>query len=194
MLIRSVLFRREAALPSWRSMSVYGRSIVPHAQGVTTADPGRERTENESMSQITKTAQAKPITNVESYGRAITVGLAVTAAVIVVAFLLTRPMAPIPTRGAGADQLTDGFLPGAIAAHAAQQLRNAQALSDGWEASLVGPVRAAQNDVRDGWDVGLVGGIATTPHEVRDGWEAGLMPPAPSGNDITDGWESSLFK
>ena len=127
------------------------------------------------MSQITRTAEVKPITSTESYGRAIAVGLAATAAIIVVAFLLTRPMAAIPAQGTGADQLTDGFLPGAIAAHAAQQVRNAQALSDGWEASLVGPVRAAQNDV-------------------RDGWEAGLVPPASSGNDITDGWESSLFK
>ena len=86
------------------------------------------------MSQITRTAEVKPITSTESYGRAITVGLAATAAIIVVAFLLTRPMAAIPAQGAGADQLTDGFLPGAIAAHAAQQVRNAQALSDGWEA------------------------------------------------------------
>ena len=48
------------------------------------------------MSQITKTAEVKPITSTESYGRAITAGLASTAAVIVVAFLLTRPMAAIP--------------------------------------------------------------------------------------------------
>ena len=146
------------------------------------------------MSQITRTAEVKPSTSMESYGRAITVGLAATAAVIVVAFLLTRPMAAIPPRGAGADQLTDGFLPGVIAAHAAQQLRSAQALSDGWEASFVGRVRAAQNELRDGWEAGLIGGTATTPREIRDGWEPGLVPPAASSNDITDGWEASLFK
>ena len=130
------------------------------------------------MSQITKAVEAKPITSVESYGRAITVSLALTAAIIVAAFVLTRPATTGPTAGAAADQLTDGFLPGAIAAHAALQVRNAQALADGWEPRLVGPMHAAQNAVRDGWEAGLVGGIATTPHAVRDGWEAGLMPPS----------------
>ena len=146
------------------------------------------------MSQITKTAQVKPVASVESYGRAITFGLAATATIIVVAFLLTRPLAAVPTGSAGTDRLTDGFLPGALAAHAAQHVRNAQALSDGWEGSLVGPVRAAQNELRDGWEGGLVGGIATTPQGVSDGWEAGLVPPAQSANEITGGWESSLFK
>ncbi len=145
------------------------------------------------MSQITNTAKVKPITSQESYGRAITVGLASTAAVIAVAFLLTRPVAA-PAGGAGANQLTDGFLPGATAAHAAAQAQSAQALADGWEARLVGPMKAAQPDIRDGWEAGLVGAIAFTPHAVRDGWEAGLVPPTSSANDISDGWESSLFR
>ena len=63
-------------------MRVYGRSVVPNALGVTTADHrGRDSTEDESMSHITKTAEVKPITSVESYGRAITVSLALTAAI-----------------------------------------------------------------------------------------------------------------
>jgi hypothetical protein len=146
------------------------------------------------MSQITKTAEVKHITSAESYGRAITAGLASTVAILVVAFLLTRPTAGVPSGAMGGDQLTDGFLPGAIAAHSAQQMQDAQVLADGWEARLIGPVRAAQNDVRDGWEAGLVGSAAITEYEVRDGWEAGLMPPAPTGDNITDGWESSLFR
>jgi hypothetical protein len=174
---------------------LHDRSLIPHALGAMTADHmGRDRMENESMSHITKTAQVKPITSVESYGRAITLGLASTAAIIVVAFLIMRPLPAGPTGTAGANRLTDGFLPGAMAAHAALQADNAQALTDGWEARQVGSIRAAQNGVRDGWEAALVGGIATTPHAIRDGWEAGLLPPAPSGNDITDGWESSLFR
>ena len=162
---------------------------------MTTADqPGRDHMENELMSQITKTAEVKPIASTESYGRAIAAGLASTAAILVVAFLLTRPMAGVPLGATGEDRLTDGFLPGAIAAHTARQMQDAQALADGWEARLIGPMRAAQNDVRDGWEAGLVGSAAVTQHEVRDGWEAGLLPPAPSGDNITDGWESSLFR
>jgi len=174
---------------------VYGRSVVPNALGVTTADHrGRDSTEDESMSHITKTAEVKPITSVESYGRAITVSLALTAAIIVAALLLTRPGSARPTGGTAADQLTDGFMPGAVSAHAALQVRSAQALADGWEARLVGPMHAAQNAVRDGWEAGLVGRIAATPQAVRDGWEAGLVPPAHAAADITGGWESSLFK
>lgn len=146
------------------------------------------------MSQITKTAQVKPVPNNDTYGRGIAASLALAAAVIVAAFLLTRAPAAVPTGMAGADRLTDGFLPGAIAAHSAQQMRNAQALSDGWEASLVGPMRAAPNEVRDGWEAGLIGSAAITQHELRDGWEAGLVAPSESDSDITDGWESSLFK
>ena len=95
------------------------------------------------MSQITNTAEVKPTTSAESYGRAITAGLTLTAAVIAVAFLLTRPVA-LPTGGAGTNQLADGFLPGAMAAHVAAQGQSAQALADGWEARLVGPLSAAQ--------------------------------------------------
>jgi len=146
------------------------------------------------MSQITKTAEVKPITSVESYGRAITVSLALTAAIIVAALLLTRPGSARPTGGTAADQLTDGFMPGAVAAHAALQVRSAQALADGWEARLVGPMHAAQNAVRDGWEAGLVSTIASTPHAVRDGWEAGLVAPTTAGNEVRDGWESALFK
>ena len=127
------------------------------------------------MSQITKTTQAKPIPSEETYGRAITVALAIAASMIVAALLLTRPSSAVPFGGAAADRLTDGYLPGATAAHTAQQLRNAQALTDGWEARLVGPMRAAQGDVRDGWEAGLVG-------------------PRTSGSEITDGWEASLFE
>ena len=126
------------------------------------------------MSQITKTTQVKPVPSEETYGRAITAALAITAAMILAAFLLTRPSTAVPFGGAAADRLTDGYLPGAIAAHSAQQLRNAQALTDGWEARLVGPMRAAQSDVRDGWEAGLVG-----PH---------------TSSEIIDGWEASLFK
>jgi hypothetical protein len=126
------------------------------------------------MSHITKTTQVKPVPSGATYGRAITVALALTAAMIVAAFLLTRPSTAVPSAG-GANELTDGYLPGAIAAHSAQQLRNAQALTDGWEARLVGPMRAAQSDV-------------------RDGWEAGLVAPRTSSSEITDGWEASLFK
>jgi len=146
------------------------------------------------MSQITKTAEIKPRTSDETYGRAITVSLTLTAAIIVAAFLLTRPLAAVPTGPASANSLTDGFLPGAMAAHAAVQARSAQALADGWEARLVGPVHAGQNTVRDGWEAGMVSRIAVTPHAVRDGWEAGLMPQAPPSNDITGGWEASLFR
>jgi len=146
------------------------------------------------MSQITKTAEVKPITSVESYGRAITVSLALTAAIIVAALLLTRPGSARPTGGTAADQLTDGFMPGAVAAHAALQVRSAQALADGWEARLVGPMHAAQNAVRDGWEAGLVSTIASTPHAVRDGWEAGLVAPTTAGNEVRDGWQSALFK
>jgi hypothetical protein len=151
-------------------------------------------TENEAMSQITKTAEIKPRTSDETYGRAITVSLTVTAAIIVAAFLLTRPLAAVPTGNASANSLTDGFLPGAMAAHAAVQAHSAQALADGWEARLVGPMYAAQNAVRDGWEAGLVSTIAATPHAVRDGWEAGLVAPTTPGSDATDGWESSLFE
>jgi hypothetical protein len=129
------------------------------------------------MSQITKTAQApvKPRTSDEFYGRAITATIALAAAIIVVAFLLTRGTAAVPAGAAGGDQLTDGFLPGAIAAHTAQQLRNAQAVNDGWQGSLVGPMRAAGA-------------------QVRDGWEAGILAPSAAGHDVADGWESSLLK
>ena len=161
---------------------------------MTADNTGREMTENETMSQITKTAEIKPRTSDETYGRAIAVSLTLTAAIIVAAFLLTRPLAAIPTGNASANSLTDGFLPGAMAAHAAVQARSAQALADGWEARLVGPMHAAPNAVRDGWEAGLVGGIAATPHAVSDGWEAGLVPPEQPDDDITGGWESSLFK
>lgn len=127
------------------------------------------------MSQITKAAQVKPIDSNDSYGRAITAALALAATLIVVAFLLTRSPASVPAGTVGADRLTDGFLPGALAANAAEQIRNAQALDDGWEAGIVGPVRAAQQSV-------------------RDGWEGGLVPPAASGYEIRDGWESSLIR
>jgi hypothetical protein len=127
------------------------------------------------MSQITKSAQAKPVASDETYGRAITATLALAAALIAVAFLLARSPASVPAGTVGADRLTDGFLPGAMAANAAEQIRNAQALDDGWEAGIVGPVHAAQQSV-------------------RDGWEGGLVPPAASRNEIRDGWESSLFR
>lgn len=126
------------------------------------------------MSQISKTAQVKPTTSDETYGRAITAILALAAAVIVAAVLLTRPQAAVPTGAAGGSDLTDGFLPGAMAAHAAQQIRNAQALSDGWEAGLVVPARTIQGEARDGWEAGLFG-PRTTNQEPRDGWESSLF-------------------
>jgi hypothetical protein len=128
------------------------------------------------MSQINKAAvgQVKPRTSDEFYGRAITATIALTAAIIVVAFLLTRPATTVSSAGGGASQLTDGFLPGAMAAHAAVQARHAQAMADGWEARLVGPMAAG--------------------NVVRDGWEAGLVGPATSSQDVTDGWEGSLFR
>ena len=98
---------------------MHGRSAIAHAQRVTTARRvGRDSRENGIMSQITKTAQVKPVPNNDTYGRGIAASLALAAAVIVAAFLLTRAPAAVPTGMAGADQLTDGFLPGAIAAHA----------------------------------------------------------------------------
>jgi len=128
------------------------------------------------MSQITKaSAQVKPRTNDEFYGRAITATLALAAAIIVVAYVLTRPATPIPSGGSDSGNLTDGFLPGAIAANGAVQARDAQALADGWEARLVRPV-------------------VMSHAAVRDGWEAGLTAPASTGHEVTDGWESSLFK
>jgi len=129
------------------------------------------------MSQITKTSPAEvtPRTSDEFYGRAITATLALAAAVIVAALLLTRAPAAVPAGASGANDLTDGFLSGAISAHSAQQLRNAQALNDGWETRLVTPVRAAQPDV-------------------RDGWEARIVAPSTAGQDVTDGWESSLVR
>ena len=145
------------------------------------------------MSHITKAADVKSRTSDEYYGRAITASLALAAAVIVAAFLLTRTTTAVPAGAAGAGNLTDGFLPGAISAHAAQQVRNAQAVTDGWEARLV-PMQGAQAGVRDGWEAGLVGAIGSSSGVIRDGWEAGLVPPAGSGNDVTDGWESSLFR
>ena len=48
------------------------------------------------MSQITKTTQVKPVPSQETYGRAITVALAITAAMIVAALLLTRPSSAVP--------------------------------------------------------------------------------------------------
>jgi hypothetical protein len=126
------------------------------------------------MSQITKAAQVKPIDSNDSYGRAITAALALAATLIVVAFLLTRAPATLPAGAAGADRLTDGFLPGVMAANAAERIRNAQALDDGWQAGLVVPMQAAPG--------------------VRDGWEAGLVAPAEAGGEIRDGWESSLFR
>jgi len=189
------MFRRQTGLPERRSLSLHDRSVVRHALETTTADNTcRDITENETMSQITKTAEINPRTSDETYGRAITVSLTLTAAIIVAAFLLTRPFGAIPPGHASGTSLTDGFLPGAMAAHAAVQARSAQALADGWEARLVGPMHAAQNAVRDGWEAGLVGGIAATPHAVRDGWEAGLVAPNTTGNEVRDGWESSLFK
>jgi hypothetical protein len=129
------------------------------------------------VSQIDKAAvgQIKARTSDEFYGRAITATLAVMAAIIIVAFLLTRPATTVVPAGSGASQLTDGFLPGAMAANAAVQARHAQALADGWEARLVGP-------------------MATAGSVVRDGWEAGLVGPANSNHEVTDGWEGSLFR
>ena len=69
------------------------------------------------MSQITKTTQVKPVPSQETYGRAITVALAITAAMIVAAFL-DAPVNGSAVRWRGRpDRLTDGYLPGAIAAH-----------------------------------------------------------------------------
>jgi hypothetical protein len=127
------------------------------------------------MSQITKTAQVKPIAARDSYGRGITASLALAATLIVVAFLLTRAPAANPVGGGSTDQLTDGFLPGAKAANAARQISHAQALRDGWQTSAFGPMAAGQQGL-------------------RDGWESGLVPPAAPGGDITDGWEASLFR
>ena len=126
------------------------------------------------MSQITKSAQANPRTSDEFYGRAITATLALAAALIVVAYLLTRP-ATTPAGAAGARDLTDGFLPGAVAARAAAQIRDAQSLTGGWEARLVQP-------------------MVTRQGAVRDGWEAGLLPPVTPTTDVRDGWESSLIR
>ena len=128
------------------------------------------------MSQITKAvpAHVKPRTSDATYGRAITAALAFAAAAIVAALMLTRPPVALPAGAAAANELTDGFLPGAIAAHTAQQMRNAQALNDGWEGRLAGPTRVAQNTA-------------------RDGWEGSLVPPTTAGG-ITDGWESSLLE
>ncbi len=146
------------------------------------------------MSQITKTAEVKPIASTESYGRAITAGLALTAAILVVAFLLTRPMAAVPSRGVGSGP-ADRWLP---AGRHRRSHSTADAACPGLVrrlgGRLIGPMRAAQNDVRDGWEAGLVGVSRHHPARMRDGWEAGLLPPAPSGDNITDGWESSLFR
>jgi hypothetical protein len=126
------------------------------------------------MSQITKSAQAKPRTSDEFYGRAITATLALAAAMIVVAFLLTRPASTVPTGAAGARDLTDGFLPGAVAAHSAAQIRDAQSLTGGWEARLVPPKVTSQGAVRDGWEAGLLAGVTPTA-DIRDGWESSLI-------------------
>ena len=128
------------------------------------------------MSQITKApAQVKPRTSDEFYGRAITATLALAAAIIVVAYMLMRPATSVPSGNAGANDLTDGFLPGAIAANGATLTRNAQALTDGWEARLVGPAAISRGAIRDGWEAGLVGPTAPTRHEVTDGWESSLF-------------------
>jgi hypothetical protein len=128
------------------------------------------------MDQISQTAAQSPTVAVdkpETYGRAIGATLALAAALIAVAFVMLPGSAVRPSADSQAATLTDGYLPGAIAAHAAAMAQNADALTDGWEARLITSSRTAPSP--------------------RDGWEAGLVGPT-VGETITDGWEASLFR
>ena len=101
-------------------------------------------------------------------------GLAAVLATFVAAVALTGMLsttfttAPSPRVPSG--DLTDGFLPGAIAANAAQA-GSAIAITDGWTAGLMGSAGS---------------------HDLRGGWEARITPSAAAATEIRDGWETRL--
>ena len=128
------------------------------------------------MSQMQKTAVQSPvITNVgrQSFGRAIAATLAVAAIIGLALFMAFRPTPVSPNVTPQTRALTDGFLPGAVAANQAARIAQAQRLTDGWQA-------------------GIVGAVGSDGNAIRDGWEAGLVGSAPAHQDAVGGWESHL--
>ncbi|MEP6469924.1 MAG: hypothetical protein ABJC24_09160 [Chloroflexota bacterium] len=130
------------------------------------------------MSQINKTAAQAPIITLEkpeSYGRAIATSMAaavaLAAAGIAFAFVLTAQPSPTPALRTSTSQLTDGYLPGAIAAHQTAKIANAQALNDGWQGRLSAGGATATVALKEGGRLGM--NPVTT--NVIDGW-AGLIP------------------
>lgn len=113
------------------------------------------------MSQINRTLaqpQIKTARSPQAYARGITAVLALSGAIVGAAFMLQPGPAPQSSAAGASSELVDGYLPGLIAAHAAAEMRQAQALTDGWEGRFVRSGTAAST-----------GGL-------RDGWEGSLLP------------------
>lgn len=111
-----------------------------------------------------------PVQTVNDGRRGLAAVLATILAAVALAAMLSTTFTAAPSTRAPSGDLTDGFLPGAIAANAAAHAGSGNAVTDGWAAGLVGS--AGSHDLRDGWEGRITPSAAAT--EIRGGWEARL--------------------
>jgi len=111
-----------------------------------------------------------PVQGSTSTRRGLAAVLATFFAAVALAGMVASTFTTTPSTRAPSGDLTDGFLPGAIAANAAAESDSAIAITDGWAAGLMGS--AGSHDLRDGWEVKSITPAAAA--EIRDGWEARL--------------------
>ncbi len=200
---RSWCSRRSALpigrLPEGVPCALHGRSVVPHALGVTAADnTGRDRRRTKSMSQITQDRRrSSPRTSDESLRTCDHCQPGADRRVHRRWPSCSRGPWRRSQRGREArTSLTDGFLPGAIGGARRSAVRNRPGAGRWLGGRLVGP--SACSPECGSRRVGGRAGRRHRRHAAREsatagrpGWSRRLRVRATSSSD---GWESSLFK
>jgi hypothetical protein len=95
--------------------------------------------------------------------------LNLVAAGVIAIVLIALVMAANAFRATQSGDLTDGYLPGAVAAYEATRAASAGDITDGWAARLAAPARP--DSLRDGWEAYVTASVAASA-DLRGGWEA----------------------
>ena len=113
-----------------------------------------------------------PVQGSRSARRDLAAVLATFVAAVALAGMLSTTFTAAPTPRTASGDLTDGFLPGAIAANAAAHVGSGELVTDGWAARLV--ESAQGQSLRGGWEV-RIAPSTTAATQIHDGWEARLV-------------------
>ncbi|HET6744267.1 MAG TPA: hypothetical protein VFH90_00255 [Candidatus Limnocylindria bacterium] len=100
--------------------------------------------------------------------------LALAAACAAAGFVYLQPGPASTATTSTRAEITDGYLQGAVAANQARSVVQAQQLTDGWQAGIIGVAGANPSGLTDGWEAKLFGAAAVSEEPIG-GWESHLF-------------------